>query len=259
MSGAQSTKRVPVAGWLLGGLAVVSVGLLLVPSRKQKEFNMAKQRLETVYACPETVKKQIQSGALIESRIMNSPSTPVVAAGTPDNYPKPGDGTGVESKSRQITIWNPSSTRPLDSNVIDIPMLGNIGVPVSLIGPESEFPGRSVVVAPVDNHQDQEILALALIIWLKDPYMGKQLDDWRAHFIDSSKRAGAVAHMKRALVKCPATELAAARSTLEANRKLCAELPHGVRIHVDSNNRYFWVRDSFDYRFLADYQKVFWN
>ena len=249
MSPNQPRFKIPVFGWLLGGLVLIAIVLLILPSNKQKQVRLALERLDRDFACPESIARLIREKQLIETQVPKNTSTAIGAPAEPK-------GQNYESPVRVVCFWNPSVKRPLDSYDIDFLSLGSVGA--SYMGDlDAQFPGRTVVVTPVDNTFDQEVLATALILWVPDRDKGSYLDSWRVLFRDSKTRPSAISHMKRALAKESAERLDQAARTLKQNREVCKSIPNGALVYVDARERYYLVKSGLKYDFESTWNTAY--
>jgi hypothetical protein len=224
--------KIPTFGWLFGGLVVVAVVLLMLPSNKQKRFNEAKARLATAEYAAKKVLEPYRAKEFAVFEVAHS--------------------VGIGTK---IVVWNPKSGGAPPDYISKMPDLAELSTGKLPLKVEWEVPTAGVIYAPDPKSSAYTDLAVLTLVWEKDKHKWEWLDLLRHELDTTSTQPSAIARLKRNIAAANPQAVAAARKKVAANVALCTGLEPGAALYL-IGGRLFVAPSSNDYMMRQDYVMV---
>ncbi len=224
--------KVPVFGWVGGGLVVVSIVMLALPGSKQKRFDEAKNRLRQA----EVAAKGVAEPYLAKKfRVFEVP------------HSKEG-GT-------KLVVWNPKSGKATRDWMLKMPDLKTLSTQKQVPIIEWEVPTAGVIFAPDPKSTAYTDLAVLSLLWEKDKSKWEWLEMLRHELNATATQPGAAARLKRNIAEADPAAVMEARKQVAENVALCKGLELGDAMYLIDGELYV-ANSGNDYMMKQDYELV---
>lgn len=227
MSQSSTRLQVPIPWRIVFGLVIVSVVVLLLPSKRVKEMQLARERLRKFKGAPAAVVEAFRSGRAV-----------------------PFDARPSGNFVTLYSIWNPKSGRFNSDYEFGMPTLGNLANLRTSPSPYSHVGTPVVYFAPDPTSSGYTDYAVACFLWKDRRSNWAKLDNIRNDLATASTQSRARAEIAKIIGGAEPGAVKLAREQVAANVAVFSGLALGDGIfefegslHLVSRSDRYAVQD----------------